>query len=173
MDYSVVTVQRTGSHYLVELIFQYSGIQIDKYHEPQDTKMITIVRDPRDTVCSQLTMELLHKDKIETNGYINDLVEYNTWLYESLMDADIIIDYDDLINYPYKTTKKILNIMGLKMNESFYSNRLFDREQDNYWVTSKNSKDYRKVQEIVDTIDLSRMHEVCNKMLLKAIKITT
>jgi hypothetical protein len=171
MDYSVVTVQRTGSHYLVELIFQYTGIQIKKYHEPQDGKMITIVRDPRDTVCSQLTMELLHKDKIETIDYINHLVEYNACLYESLLDADIIIDYNDLINYPYETTKAMLDIMELKMNDAVYLNRLIDREQDNYWVSSKVSKDYKQVQDIVDTVDLSRMIEVCNKMLLKAIKV--
>lgn len=171
MSYSIATVQRSGSHYLSELLFQHTGLMISKYHEAQEDKMITITRDPYDVLCSQLTMELLYKDQVRSKEDIEELIEYNAQLAETFMDADVIINYEDLVLRPYETTKALAKIMNLKINSDTYKNRLSDIPEEMYLVSSKTNENYGKVRQIVKQFDLSRMYEVHNKMLLKAMPL--
>jgi hypothetical protein len=144
---------------------------ISKYHEAQEDKMITITRDPYDVLCSQLTMELLYKDQVRSKEDIEELIEYNAQLAETFLEADVVIDYQDLIMRPYETTKALAKIMNLEIKSDLYKNRLSDIPEEMYLVSSKTNENYGKVRQIAKQFDLSRMYEVHNKMLLKAMPV--
>ena len=55
-DYQIVTIPRTGSHYLRELIRQHLGINLEKSHDIVNAPMITTFRDPVDTIASSICM---------------------------------------------------------------------------------------------------------------------
>ena len=170
MPYSIVTIPRTGSHYLQERLLQHTGVLIHKYHDPQPTKIITIARDPKDTLASDLAMSSFF------NGTYNDMIIHETIrsslkLYKYISQAEIIIDYDDLINFPYETTKALANAIGAKMEVHTYKTKILDDPKNGHVISSKNLEEYQKIRTRLDSYEIPAIYDIYNKMLAKAIPV--
>ena len=173
-EYSIVTIPRSGSHYLQDRIRQHTGVFVRKSHELQNNKMITIVRDPIDFLTSFLARESIYY-KESFDRFLSSPKEYcfSDWFTSNDMDIvdnfDIIIKYESLINSPFETVKMIADRMSVDIIEDRYESLLVDQAYRKYVVSSKNIKEYDRIRKIVEQQDLSRTYEIYNKFLAKAI----
>lgn len=148
-DYKLVTYPRTGSHYLRELLLQSTGKLIYKTHNPLDfleLKTITIIRDPLDTLKSELAMSLRYG--ITNTPAISQYIKFFNYMSEN---SDIIIDYDQLIKFPEKVCKSLCNSINVDYLRSEYTDTLHDNPDNTYLVTSKSTKEY-------DSIDMKQYY---------------
>lgn len=199
-DWAIVTVPRTGSHYLQERIFAHTGHIVLKYHEPKpqtwgyaiegllnnnarfwsgleidQLKMITIARDPKDLLTSDIVMSIKQKHKnfedislIKVEDIKNKAEEYCNHYIKLLDQSRIIIDYDQLISLPFEVTCYIAQNLGIKILNDKYKTNLKDHA-NGYVVSSKNTPEYDIIKEIIKKVDLSDFYKIYNKMLLKSI----
>ena len=170
MTYSIVTIPRTGSHYLQERLLQHTGVLIHKHHNAQPTKVITIARDPKHTIASDLSMASFfrgHYDEKDITATIDAVHE----LYKYVSQADIIIDYEDLVNFPYQTTKALAEAIGITMKTDAYRTKILDDPKNGHVISSKNLKEYPKILKLLDSYDLSELYELYGQMLNKAISV--
>ena len=169
MTYSIVTVPRTGSHYLQERLLQHTGVLIYKYHNPQPNKIITIARDPRDTIASDLSMASFFRGNYD-NDDVQKTIDAVYKLYQYVSQADITIDYDDLISFPYETTKALAEAMGIKIKTDKYITRILDDPKNKHMTSSKNLTHYQEILCLLEDYDISPIYDIYHKMLAKAIK---
>lgn len=148
-QFLLVTYPRTGSHFLHFYLKQLTGFSLKKTHFPrwsESKKVITIIRDPQDTIKSGFAMHqhvALIKDKdwklkenksalVSVNGYI-DFFDY------MIKNSDVIIDYNTLINSPYSVCKFLAEYIGIEIKqEEEYIQVLKDDDPE----TSPNSREY-------------------------------
>ena len=174
-EYSIVTIPRTGSHYLQDRIEQHTGVYVKRSHELQNNKMITIVRDPIDFLSSYVAMDALYFKEGSLDNFLSSPNRYcfSDWFTENDMDIvdnfDIIVKYESLINSPLETVKKIAEKMSIEVIENRYKNNIVDQTYRNHVVSSKNIKGYDKIRQIIEEQDLSRTYDIYNKFLAKAI----
>jgi hypothetical protein len=174
-EYSIVTIPRSGSHYLQDRIEQHTGVYVKKSHELQSNKMITIVRDPIDFLSSYVAMDALYYKQGSIDHFLSYPRNYcfSDWFTENDMDIvdnfDIIVKYESLINSPFETVKKIADKMSIDIIEHRYKSNIVDKPYRNHVVSSKNIKQYDIIRQVVKEQDLSRTYEIYNKFLAKAI----
>ena len=173
-EYSIVTIPRTGSHYLQDRIEQHTGLYLKKSHDLQDNKMITIVRDPIDFLSSYVSLDALYyKGSLDRFLAQPDRYCFGDWFGQNDMEIvdnfDIIIKYESLIDSPLETVKKIADKMSVEIIETRYKSNVIDKPYRNYVVSSKNIKEYDRIRQIVEQQDLTRTYEIYNKFLSKAI----
>jgi hypothetical protein len=162
----LLTAPRSGSNLLENTLEAMSLIRILKTHSCWHTKnknIITIVRDPLDTITSWAAMRMHYR-----NGEIKkDLVKHYCSIYTFLINnADVILDYNDLIDNPYGPTKNVADYMGIK---TFFSTPEIARNSDTpsrrYLVSSTSSDYYKVAQEIFRDTDLSECYRLYNQAL--------
>jgi hypothetical protein len=178
----LVTFPRSGSHYFDEIIYKEIGIHIEKSHSVSELfdennqkkrKIITIVRNPIDTLLSYRASELRMSNppsestqKARTREAISEYILLNNFLYEH---ADYTIDFNDLVTCPDSVAKRIISL--LEIDEEDY--KFFDR--DNYWYeeeylpSSKVLPSYSK--NLLDGFDLGLCNFYYNKVLEKKITV--
>jgi hypothetical protein len=116
-DIIIATYPRCGSNFLQNSINNSTGYLISKTHdEIYDKRVISIIRDPLQSIASSVSMHGVYKQTIKSNGtifinvpyngidvdnfIIKDIYFYKTF-YEylnSLNSKAIILKYEDLIN---------------------------------------------------------------------------
>jgi hypothetical protein len=161
----IVAYPRSGTHYLQNLILAYSSkkITFSHYAVPEDSFIITIVRDPFDTVQSFMAMKKHYNPETYKE---TDYLDYYVGLYKYLdVNANIVIDYNDLINFPEETTKMLCDLIGFEKNTSNYG-VLGDNKEIEYLVSSKKVKEYS--EEYFKIEEMSNCYNEYNKLLSKA-----
>jgi hypothetical protein len=157
-DYIILTFPRCGSNYLQQLIRQKLRdpndlklqIDIPKTHsiaEAEGKKIITIIRDPHETMKSYTTLAVSFPKKFP-------LEPGQTWrfpaqdyidLYEYILKSQaIIIDYRDLVSRPDDVLEALAKSMSLVVNNEKYVNYLFDSED--HIVSSSTTRIYHTIQ---------------------------
>jgi hypothetical protein len=174
-EYSIVTIPRSGSHYLQDRIEQHTGVYVKRSHELQNNKMITIIRDPIDFLSSYVAMDALYYKGGSLDHFFSSPERYcfSDWFSDNDMEIvdnfDIIVKYESLINSPFETVKKIADKMSLEIIEPRYKNNVRDMPHRNHLVSSKSVNGYDKIRQIVEQQDLTRTYEIYHKFLAKAI----
>lgn len=111
-SFILVTCPRTGSQYLRYLIDVYFRLDCKNTHaiDPNETlPMITIFREPYETVLSLKTWQYE-----QTGVMFNDAYKYYNNFFSYMLDhADLIIDFNQLINDPESVLDKISRRYGL------------------------------------------------------------
>jgi hypothetical protein len=177
----LVTFPRSGSHYFDELIYEKKGIHIEKSHSVDELfdknnqkkrKIITIVRDPIDSIISYRANEQknfvfpLPTQKIRTHQVISEHILLHNFLYEH---ADYIIDFNDLVLNPEPTIKKIIDMLEISQEDY----KKFDRSNypnaKEYLPSSKKLLSYNK--NILDGFNMDMCYFYYNKILEKKIEI--
>jgi hypothetical protein len=159
MDYIILTFPRSGSNYLRELIKQKLRdpnnpdipIEIPKTHLPSEAdgkKVISIIRDPFETMKSLITLALSFPDDPQFTVESGEIFKFpaneymNTYSY-IIDNSDLIIDYNDLISRPNDVLDLLAKSMNLVINKEEYINQLVD--STNHLVSSKTSKLYNTI----------------------------
>ena len=174
-EYSIVTIPRTGSHYLQDRIEQHTGVYVKRSHELQNNKMITVIRDPIDFLSSYVAMDALYYKGGRLDHFLSSPSSYcfSDWFTKNDMDIvdnfDIIVKYESLIESPLETVKKIAEKMSIEVTEERYKNNIVDRPYMNHVVSSKKVNGYDTIRKVIEEQDLSRTYEVYNKFLERAI----
>lgn len=164
----IIAYPRSGTHYLQNLILAYSSKEItfSHYLVNEDNFIITIARDPFDSIQSLVAMSKHYNPETYAE---NDYIEYYVGLYKYLYsNAGLVIDYNDLVDYPVKTTKMICDLLDLKKNLSEHS-VLSDNKDIKYLVSSRTVKEYN--EEYFKIEDMKNCYVEYNKLLSKAKKI--
>ena len=159
MDYIILTFPRSGSNYLRELIRQKLRdpnnpdipIDIPKTHLPSEAdgkKVISIIRDPYDTMKSLVALALTFPDDHEFTVDSGEIFKFpateymETYSYITA-NSDLIIDYRDLVSRPNDVLDHLAQSMNLVVNKEEYVNQLVDTT--NHLVSSKTSKLYNSI----------------------------
>lgn len=164
----IIAYPRSGTHHLQNLIFEYSSkkITFSHYPVPENRFVITIARDPFDSIQSLVAM----KKHYSPDTYAEtDYADYYVGLYKYLdSNANIVIDYNDLINFPEEITKMVCNLLGFEKNISEYS-ALVDNKDIEYLVSSKTVKEYS--EEYFKIEDMANCYNEYHNLLSKASKV--
>jgi Txe/YoeB family toxin of Txe-Axe toxin-antitoxin module len=165
---SIITYPRSGAHYLQNLILNRSSQHIGFSHKTDkpDDLIITIARDPFESIHSYVTMQKhYHANEYYEKRYNNDYIN----MYEFLnKNADIVIDYKDLINSPRILVGRVCDMLKYKKvlnNEPMVP----DNKDLSYLVSSKTSFEYNNKH--FDIKDIEDCYEPYNRLLLKAIDL--
>jgi hypothetical protein len=164
----IVAYPRSGTHYLQNLIFAHSSqkITFSHYAVHEDSFIITIVRDPFDSIQSFVAMRKHYNPEIYKE---TDYLDYYVGLYKYLdLNAKIVIDYNDLINFPEETTKMICSLISFEKNISDYD-VLDDNKDMEYLVSSKKVKEYN--EEYFKIEDMTNCYNEYYKLLSKANRV--
>jgi hypothetical protein len=177
----LVTFPRSGSHYFDELIYKKEGIHFDKSHSVdllfdknnnKTRKIITIVRDPKDSIISYRAIEEINNSSrvswqnIRLHQIMSEYITLNNFLYEH---ADYVIDFNDLILHPDDVIKKIIELLEIKKEDYKNFNKMPHIYEKTYLPSSKKILSYNK--NILDDIDMGLCYFYYNKMLERKIII--
>lgn len=83
--------------------------------------------------------------------------------------SNIIIDYNDLVSFPFEVTCAIADRMGIEIVTDEYKPVGLDK--NNFLVSSKNIPEYEVAQEVVEKVDLSKFYEAYEKIKSKCISL--
>lgn len=163
----IITYPRSGTHYLQNLILNYSSKEIKYSHDLvlDNSFIITIARDPFDSIKSTIAMKKHYfPDTYMENDYIKHYVDTYIFLNKN---ADLVIDYEDLINFPEKITKLVCSRLGLNKIPMQYP-MMKDSKEYEYLVSSKTVKEYE--EQYFDKQDIEECYPQYLELLNKSIK---
>jgi len=181
-----VSYPRTGVNFLSNAIEFKTGVKI-KYthsHHVDDKVILNIVRDPKDSMISWISMMDHHGDKGVKNNDLNSLIEViakNKYIsmYKFLLSLDtIFINYHDFNNID-KLIYSISNILNIscndkKINKEEIYQSINSKENfisHGYLVTSKSTNEYLYYKDKIDKIDISECYDLYYKALDRCIKL--
>lgn len=178
----LVTFPRSGSHYFDELIYKEAGIHIEKSHtlnllfdknNNKQRKLITIVRDPVDSITSYSAYEQSNAGPrplfaIETR--VNQLLTEYMLMHNFLYDhADYIVDFNDLVSHPEDVTKKILRLLNIVPEDYVFFATSPTEYSEDYLASSKILPSYD--ENLLDKFNFDSCYFYYNKILEKKITI--
>ena len=173
MKHSIVTVPRVGSHLLQQRIKQHTGVFLKKSHTVTKSPMITILRDPKELITSEYAMALFFKKNMPLD--VKDLenrIESQTKLYEELIEkSSIIINYNDLVSYPYEIVKSLSVLLNLPIISSDYVDKIIDQPELGHLRSSLGTREYLVSENAVSKVNLEKMYKVHNKGLEKCLSL--
>ncbi len=167
---AIVTYPRSGANYLSNLLLNDSGHEIKYFHKPEnpDRFIITVARDPFESIHSHVTMRKhYHPDEGYNKGYNNEYKDMYNFLYEN---ANIVIDYKELIQFPERVLSKIYNDLNLEKNPKDDPSPMpSDNKENTYLRSSKTSNEYGN--EHFKREEISDCYEPYNRLLSRAVSV--
>jgi hypothetical protein len=168
---AIVTYPRSGANYLSNLLVNACGQEIRYSHtaENPDRFIITIARNPYDSIHSHVTMRKHYNpDEGYNESYNREYKNMYNFLYKN---ADIVIDYKELIEFPDKILSQIFNEIEIEKRPTDIPYPMpLDNKENTYLRSSKTSHEYNsehfKKEQILDC------YEPYNKLLSKAISVS-
>jgi hypothetical protein len=148
----IIAYPRSGTHYLQNLILRYSSKKITFSHYPvtENNFIITVIRDPFDSIQSFVAMKKYYNPETYNE---TDYLDYYVELYKYLdHNASLVIDYNDLINFPEKTTKTVCDLLGLKRTPLEYKMH-GNKKAIEYLVSSKTVEEYNEEYFKIEDMD--------------------
>jgi hypothetical protein len=177
-NFLLVTYPRTGSHFLHHYLKQLTNFSLNKTHNPAwdgDKKIITIIRDPEESLRSAFTMSKHYAIKNnpnfdwELNKHDHQLTNPTSYFYffeYMINNSDVIIDYKTLIDHPYSVCKFLAEYIGLEIKpEQPYVQFLKDDQHEKYLVSSTSSSEYEEMD--VSWVDMSRHYKIYKEVLAR------
>lgn len=177
----LVTFPRSGSHFFAKLIYKKTKFNLQRSHtvniafgydNSKIKKIVTIIRDPKDTITSLIALENGLGYYIK-NDRINEIItEYILFYNFLLQEADYVIDFKDLITYPDIVVDKMLEL--LEIDEKTYLKYPDDTYYDAVGLAKESSKSIPGYEDVdLDSFNLNLCYLYYEKLLSKAIKFDT
>jgi hypothetical protein len=173
----LLTFPRSASHYFDRLMYKRINFHIERSHTvnhlfDKDNKktrnIITIARDPKESILSLIALE---KSIIPNSNRVNEIVSEYILLYSFLYDnADYVIKYQDLVQYPEIVIENVLDFLNI--NEENYINYVTNINYDSkrFVESSKTLPDYENIDLSNSNIDLCYFYY--NKLLSRVVELT-
>lgn len=197
-DIIIATYPRSGSHFLQNSIQYSTGALILKTHEPvYDKKVISIIRNPLDSISSSVSMHGLDRTIIKSNKdvFVNipyngtgidrfitkSKTDYQTFYnyLNSLNNNEIILKYEDLVSDMDLVIdflcKEIKFVKNFKVDKDVIYNHIYNHIEKNgvtpgYSLTSTKNKDYDKVYNMLkNDTDIKKLNDLYDSVLTKSI----
>ncbi len=152
-----------------ENVFTYTHEKVPK----ENHTLITIIRNPKDTITSWVAMENHYKKHINVNRQI----ETAKLLYVDYYDYLLNIDIDIILNYDFLNTQTDLIItylskkLNLKLtNKTIKPSQLSNVINEKHLVTSTENPNYYNIKQMVysDAWDFEEENKVYEKLLYKS-----
>ena len=165
----MVTYPRSGQHYLVDLIKQQLGFDIEFEHDCVISGYdlyISIARNPFDSIASWVTMEIEcgpieNSKEYPMNVYIDKAIQQYILFYTyANKRVNLFIDYEDLINYPEKIIDLIAKKMEIEKITNEYISTISDHRPGRFLKTSTTTDTYSQVIKELKNINLN----ICNRL---------
>ena len=176
-DFILLSFARSGVNFFQEYLKQTTDTYIGRTHTltniHKDKKVVGIIRKPRDSFISSIAMGaelfngVLEEDSanIFLPSMIADYCKTVSWIRDN---AHVYVDYNRLLNDPELTLGFVAEQLGLSFVFKKYDPApLAQRDQNDFLVTSTNTKYYSKAIKLMDKYDLSAAEEVYTSALNK------
>jgi hypothetical protein len=174
----LVTFPRSGSHYFQDIIYKDTKINIemshsvtsifDKDNNKQKT-LITIVRDPVDSISSYLALQEVKYGPTNLPRLEQTLTEY-VLMYSFLYDhADYVIDFKDLVESPDHVAKTVLKLLNINKKDYHLFTRSYNIRHSDYVESSKTLAGYKKL--MLEEFNIELCYFYYNRLLSKKIVI--
>ncbi len=188
----ILTYPRTGQH-LLRLLFSKSNAKFNWTHNIDNSKfkwksdldrpfydgsqdLITIVRDPKETIASSIVYTIFQNDNnlpeeivanlaIFSKSFTNEYVLF--WEYV-LEHCDVYISYEDLISNPDTVMNYLSKAFNFLYDSSKTETFVYDKK---HLISSKSHALYNDIVEQVNKFDLSRCYEVYDRCKTKCIVV--
>lgn len=175
MENHIITVMRSGQNYLQQLLAENTNIKVSHSHHytGQQGRIITIARDPFDSIVSRLVMHKMLSKNMTEEDY-RDMIEDNLNTYTLLAEhSDIVIDYNDLVSNPLGVVDYLVKATDNSYNDRLLKMKLKDKPSLGYLVSSKVSNDYDECLDIVKEWDLSSLYKAYKPLYEQTVIIGT
>lgn len=173
MNSIILTMPRSGSNLLENTVESMGMFRIGKSHYCWDSRgknIITVIRNPLDTLTSFAAMRMHYR-----GGEIRkDIVAQYCSTYRYLIkNADIILDYEDLVKDPHSVAAFVINSIGKTV---FFKSPEIKRNEDiasrKYLVSSGVSDYYSVAKELMLSEDLGECYELYEQALSLKTRLT-
>ncbi len=173
----LLTYPRSGSHYFDDLIYEEKKLHFNKSHyldqlfdknNNKNRTIITIARDPKDSISSYLALFRLHEPGNEhiISEKITEYILMYSFLYEH---ADYVIDFNDLVNNPKPVIEKVLNFISIEEDDYHRFNTDAVSKFKGFIPSSKPLASYN--DKVLDGFNLDLCYFYYNKLLEKKITV--
>ena len=167
--HTILTYPRSGANYLHYSMLSHTSKSIKYFHTTDSAEgtIITIARDPFESIHSHVTMRKhYHPDEGYNKNYNKHYIEMYDFLYDN---ANIVVDYKDLVESTDQVIERISNMIKLQKSP-MYKLQGRDNKDRSYLVSSKTSPKYKDKHFSLD--DIHDCYEPYTKLLSKAIDLT-
>jgi hypothetical protein len=174
----LITFPRSGSHYFAKLVHEKTMFNIQRSHSVnisfdsnnnKTKKIITIARDPKDTITSLIALQKIQGMEMP-DSKINELITYYIMFYNFLFqEADYVLDFKDLVSIPDTVIGVALGLLGI--DEESYINFPDDTDYDAKGLAKGSSKiipSYNAIK--LDSFNMDLAYLYYNKLLSRSIK---
>jgi hypothetical protein len=174
----LLTYPRSGSHFFEEEFYKKTGQRVSRSHtivqafdgnKNKLKKIVTIIRDPKDSISSLLTLQKKYGNPVDKHSINQALSDY-VLLYQFFIDyADYVIDFNDLVEYPELVINKIMEHLKINKKSEFD----FDIDENfhpkKYFKSSQILPYYEEIN--LDGFNLELCYYEYNRILPKKIII--
>lgn len=155
------TYPRCGSHLLRTAFKQMTGLEMVPTHdvgrEGDFESVITILRNPKDSVISRVAMQMHFDDSKPIEYYIEkSMFEYMEYYYYLSQNADHIFLYEDLLANTSDIVKILSNDLGIDLISESFVDDVESMSNKNHLKSSKVSDKYNDVVEAVKNFDFKK-----------------
>lgn len=180
-NHILITIPRCGSHLLDRMLIEEFGTSPDRTHDVDietDKEIMTIARQPRDFIVSELAMTLHYTYSLSdlNYGWIHSFLGERTDAFgkqiQTLIDrSSVVLKYDDLVNKPSQVIDYLATVFDTPRIGPFKINYLQDKPEVGYLVSSKTSGFYDYINKIADGIDFTEINKVYTQLLDMSVDI--
>lgn len=161
----LVIFPRSGTHLMLHIFRQQFDYVLPSFHHIKeakqlDGKIISVVRDPYEAIHSACAMRAYYGQEEAQDDLIRYYVELHDYLYNR---ADIVIDYNTLVNSQDETRDYLQQALKLKYNGNTYMDVAKDKPDKKYLVTTVGTEFYDV--DFLKGYDLSRAYESYNRLI--------
>jgi len=187
----IVTYPRCGSVYLFKLFSESfkkpvykkhlnstadidpTCIKNDEYYNDANSEsfkknnyVITILRDPLDSISSISSMENFYNKDISIDSNIKQHIDYYIFsLKEISKFADLTLNFNDINIHRYDILEYISKETNNQIIDKDYNPQIVDFPEDKFLKSSKITESYEHIKEKVRNSDLTACYEIYNKLI--------
>ena len=174
------TFPRSGSTFLYKNLLNYIDTnKIIKHHSTdvikflEDETIITVVRNPKESISSIMTMKFNTVKDNKEYDFIYEkefLYFYNLYIkhlnfYLNNSNKITVFKFEEVIEDVHKVIRSFLNISNSTNSQNFITILPESGSEPGFLNTSKNHENYKNFNDFVNTKDLSFLYDLYNKLV--------
>lgn len=176
MSIVLATYPRSGQHFLTEQIKQRLDIK-DFYYTHEilkkiDNKIITIARNPIDSISSWVAMEDYYYKNVDIEKVTKIAkIKYKMYYKYLLKNADIVIDYNFLNSNINEIINYLSIFLDIKQTNNIFYNSITNKIDKKHLVSSKENDNYDNIYKILSQTSFTNEDLLYKELLNKSPKL--
>lgn len=177
---NICTFPRSGSTFLYKNLLNYIDTnRVAKHHSIdmveflENVTIVTIVRNPKDSFSSMMTMKF---NTVKDNNkydfiyekeflYLYELYAKHLNFYLNNLDKITVFKFEEVIEDVHRVIRLVLNIPNNTNNQNYTTVFPENSSKDGFLNTSKNNENYKNFINFINTKDLSPLYDLYNKLI--------